>query len=164
MSILEYSNIGNYGDSVARTFEVRWKLENRAGSEDKGGLVQRAFTASGKWRCCERHHGIQAPAVSHWPILRLSSARVGVGVMTLRWVDGHRALFSQLHPARVTQQPRPSHKPSLPWVGHAGKLTIRRTVDWYVGQCHKPNEGLADATETSRAIILLFLSHYQYVP
>lgn len=61
MYILEYSNISNYGDSVTQTLEVGWKLKNRAASEDEGGLGQRAFTASGQCRCCERRHGIQAP-------------------------------------------------------------------------------------------------------
>lgn len=68
MYIVEYSNIGNYGDSATRTFEVGWKLKNRAASEDEGGLGQRAFTASGQWQRCERRHGIQAPG--RFPLAR----------------------------------------------------------------------------------------------
>lgn len=111
--------------------------------------------------------GSRPPGVSHWrsrPQAQLGSGGSRDDDTAMGGQTQSALLSSQLHPAGVTHQPRPSHKPSLPQVGHAEKLTIRQTVDWYVGQHHKPSEGSADATETCRAIILLFLSHDQYVP
>lgn len=106
---------------------VRWKLKNRAASENEGGLGQGAFTASGQWRCCECRHGIQAPG--RFPLARQvpSSGSARLGQESGWWhCDG----LADTERSFLSYTPAPAFPQALTAPGRACWETDHQTDCW----------------------------------